>query len=144
MLSTVFATFQFKRSRLSCKHFFSLFIDETPDIILSSNRTFLTPELHSFEYIWLTDDQDRSLKPVLLGSWLGAEGETTGEKRTWRAKGKTDPLRGISSLLLFLLLTLLTESLEGKISEALHSKGQKSLGSTENGNCFVQVVASKS
>jgi len=45
---------------------------------------------------------------------------------------------------LFVLLTLLTESLEGKISEVLHSKGQKSLGSTENGNCFVQVVASKS
>ncbi len=37
-----------------------------------------------------------------------------------------------------------TESLEGKMSIVLHSKGQKSLGMTENGNCFVQVAASKS
>jgi len=45
---------------------------------------------------------------------------------------------------LFVLLALLTESLEVKLSLVLHSKRQKSLGSTENGNCSVQVVASKS
>ena len=47
-------------------------------------------------------------------------------------------------LVLFNLLAPLTESLEEKISIVLYSKGQRSPGSTENGNCFVQVVASKS
>ena len=67
-----------------------------------------------------------------------------GRKKKWQAREKTDSSRSISSLLLVLFwLALLTESLEGKISLALHSKGQKSLGSTENGNCFGQVAASK-
>jgi len=45
--------------------FFAVFLDETPDFILSSNRTFLTPEVHFTNHTLLTNS--------FLGSfpWLG-------------------------------------------------------------------------
>ena len=51
---------------------------------MSSNRTFLTPEVHFFEY--MTDDEDRSRR--LLGFWLGAERERTVEKRQRGERGE--------------------------------------------------------
>ena len=38
------------RARSRAGIFFSVFIDETPDTIQSSDRTFLTPQVHFFEY----------------------------------------------------------------------------------------------
>ena len=55
---------------------------------------------------------DEPLSPE-LGSWLGAESERMGKRRTWRAR-KNRPPRSISAplLALFFLLTPLPESLE--------------------------------
>ena len=73
----------------------------------------------------------------------GGEGERTGEKERSERGEKNSPPPWVL-LFLFNLLALLTESLEGKISIVLYSKLKKSLGSTEDGHCFVQVVASTS